>query len=142
MTLTEFLLARIADDEAAAHNAAEGPWDTWRIDGTQALGVYSVPRLPGNRGVIAIADRRDYDAYEHRDSTEAMDPGDARHIARWNPARVLAECEAKRRIVAVCEPQLGSGGGHDEEAVLANSVLRALADPYADHPNYQQEWRP
>ena len=31
---------------------------------------------------------------------EPMDRGDAEHIARWNPARVMAEVEAKRRLLA------------------------------------------
>src|SRR5690554_3993666 len=31
---------------------------------------------------------------------EPMGRGDAEHIARWNPARVMAEVEAKRRLLA------------------------------------------
>jgi len=46
--------------------------------------------------------------------------------------RVLAECEAKRRIVALC----------DDYEEPAPSVLLALALPYADHPDYDESWRP
>ena len=58
------------------------------------------------------------------------------HIVRWHPARVLAECDAKRRIVqclAMYEPHIDTN--QDE-------ILQLLALPYADHPDYQQEWAP
>ena len=47
----------------------------------------------------------------------------------WRPERILAECEAKRRIV-------------ERWRELHPDVLRLLALPYADHADYQQEWRP
>jgi hypothetical protein len=58
----------------------------------------------------------------------------AEHIARWDPARVLAEVNAKRRIL--------------DEAVRLMSYdgefqfLELLALPYADRPGYREEWRP
>lgn len=45
------------------------------------------------------------------------------------PARVLAECAAKRELVETWYDE--HGGGH---------VLRTLATVYKDHPGYQQEW--
>ena len=79
-----------------------------------------------------------------------------------NPARVLAECEAKRRIVDL---HVGSANdpfytGHgrlvDTCDVCVNfhadmdcsnepwpcPTLRLLALPYADHPEFRSEWRP
>ena len=63
------------------------------------------------------------------------------HFARHDPARVLAECEAKRRIVADCR--------HIQEATSwgllerhAEWTVRVLALPHADHPDYRDEWRP
>lgn len=53
-------------------------------------------------------------------------------------ARVLAECEAKRRIVARCE---AVGVGFPSYA-LAEAVLCHLAEPYTDHPDYDEAWRP
>ena len=66
-------------------------------------------------------------------------------------ARVLAECEAKRRIVelhrpiwasdiewadcAICPSALSSGG-------WPCPTLRALTLPYADHPDHREEWKP
>jgi hypothetical protein len=89
---------------------------------------------------------------------------DATHIARWDPARVLAEVEAKRRIIA------GRETWHDEQRragedyqawaegrapekpparTLAENLgpglelaVRLLALSYASHPDYREEWRP
>jgi hypothetical protein len=51
----------------------------------------------------------------------------------WDPARVLAECAAKRRIVSFAADLTEEG---------TDDLLRLLALPYADHPGYRQEWRP
>lgn len=64
----------------------------------------------------------------------------AQHIARWDPARVLAEVEAKRRTVVRCqEAQLAPS---PMLVHFANQTLWELALPYADHPDYRQEWKP
>ena len=61
------------------------------------------------------------------------------HIARHDPARVLADVAAKRAIVAACAYNLEyEEYGH----TLAERVLRALALPYADHEDYKPHWRP
>ena len=52
--------------------------------------------------------------------------------------RVLAECEAKRRIVEWWM----AGRDGDESGYDTHRLLTALALPYADHPDYRQEWRP
>ncbi len=54
-----------------------------------------------------------------------------------DPDRVLAECEAKRRIVEEWGrvERLGTNG-------FGPGVLRHLASVYADHPDYREEWRP
>lgn len=52
--------------------------------------------------------------------------------------RVLAESEAHRLIVKRCDAvEVGFPSYH-----LAQGVLRALALPYADHPDYNEAWRP
>ena len=75
--------------------------------------------------------------------------------------RVLAECEAKRRIIALHQPSGGpnyrgteccarctAGGeypaddGYTDEQNWPCPTLRALALPYAEHPDYREEWRP
>lgn len=81
MTLTDFLLARIAEDEDA-------------ID-------------------LAVEENR-YWPYRL-------------------PSSARAECEAKRRIVGSCVEESPMEGAH---------ILRLLALPYADHPDYREEWKP
>ena len=97
MTVTEFLLARIADDEAYARDWIEHDADH---DGT-----------------------------------------------RFGSGRILVDCEARRRIVDLAakahEWGKGTAGATAGYAkVIADDTIKLLALPYADHPDYQQEWRP
>lgn len=53
-------------------------------------------------------------------------------VTRFDSARVLAEVAAKRRILDRIVPRTD----------LGDSLLRLLALPYAEHPDYRPEWRP
>jgi hypothetical protein len=76
----------------------------------------------------------------------------AAHIARHDPARVLREVQAKRRIIdwyeterRVADESSGVGadklwGGGRESAL--KHVVRQLALPFSDRPGYQDRWRP
>ena len=167
MTLTEFLLARIAEDEewfALPEFASE--------DSAHGEGF-------GSRGDCPACDAHLWSGTEV-DTEE----GWWGHVRRRH-ARVLAECEAKRRIVesetaarAYTPSRSGdpswdvtfTGGrvdaihvpgsrfaayeGEDAGRVYAEWVerntepvtdtptLRLLALPYADHPDYDETWRP
>lgn len=59
------------------------------------------------------------------------------HIVRHDPARVLAEVEAKRRIVDRYAWLREHGDTGD-----AAWVLPLLAAVYATHPDYRPEWAP
>jgi hypothetical protein len=78
----------------------------------------------------------------------------AAHIAEHDPARVLREIDAKRRIVECHEPWVagngdticgrcgrehidGRPGGH-----FPCQTLRLLALPYSDRDGYRAEWAP
>lgn len=64
---------------------------------------------------------------------------------RHDPARVLAEVDAKRRILDTWECENQDRDRHVEgetRAWLMDEVLQALALPYASHPDYRQAWRP
>lgn len=79
------------------------------------------------------------------------DPVDSEHQARWTPDRVLAECEAKRRIVQEYiaqrefERQLPNSALQSPDETSAwEACVRILAEPYAKagSPGYREEWRP
>lgn len=65
--------------------------------------------------------------------------------------RVLAECEAKRRIVEahptiVRDDEIGCLTCHSEAGYTYMpgycDTLKAIALPFADRPGYREEWRP
>jgi len=114
--LTEFLSARIAEDEAVAQAAHEGPWEREDDQVRMALiPATSQTRVRANEWLC-----------------DSISDADAEHIARHDPTRVLVECEAKRRIVAE----------HHAADLPEYIVLHVLALPYAEHIDYREEWRP
>jgi len=130
-TLTDFLLARIAEDEA---DAQTGRNDAWHIqDPSRGWGDERDQELVGGGKLLARFDQ------EHGLVA-------AHHVARWNPARVLAECDAKRRILAGYEHVESFGRSSDSftiaEIEYVERILPALALSYADHPDYRQVWKP
>lgn len=125
--LVAFLLARIEEDEGAAQAAMSyadnaGVWHALEYD-YEGIGVSSGPL--DRQGLMSVS------------VSEAT-----ALITRWPPGRVLAECEAKRRIIARCETAEREAGiaGEDAGPEVAEDVLRALAAPYSSHPDYQPGW--
>lgn len=117
LTLTEFLEARIAEDEAVARSAGHGCGYLHEHNG----GWVEV-ELPGKHNAR---------------------PGyELRYIRNFNPARVLAECAAKRRIVETRPFKLLSSGEERQADRLRDQTLRILASVYAHHADYRPEWRP
>lgn len=116
MTLTEFILARIADDEAVARAADGREW--WIADQDDA-GANIHDAATGKWVALQVRERH------------------ATHIVRHDPAHVLAECAALRAVVewAVTWP-LRPSRPSDEDA-----ILRPLAAIWSDHPDYRpEEW--
>ncbi len=119
MTITEFLEARITDDEQAAQKAAKwvasGP--TPAVTWFGALGDGNIKQF-GEGG---------------------------NHVSTWSPARALAECAAKRAIIKLADDVEGldyrvtSEWGGDIDGT-GEDILKSLASVYADHSDYQQEW--
>lgn len=68
------------------------------------------------------------------------------HIARWDPARVLAEVDAKRRLLNVYLE--ADNYYRDHRAAPAGELhglwtaIQLIAAAYAGHPGYREEWRP
>ena len=76
------------------------------------------------------------------DLTAGPDDRRVTHMYRWSPARVLAESAAKRLIVEDYLAQLNSHQSGWEARAPRDYSLRALALPYAVHPDFRDEWRP
>lgn len=113
--LTEFLLARIAEDESVAKAAYDH--DSWSVveDGNGDPWVVQTD-VTGQKWRVAM-----------------VPEVPATHIARHDPARVLAECEAKRELIKISDFY---------ETDTGTEIPRALASVYADHPDYLDEWKP
>lgn len=64
----------------------------------------------------------------------------AEHIARWDPARVLVEVEANRRILdwAVQAIQVTEA---DSYQLGVEDVVRMVAQPYAGREGWREGWR-
>ena len=108
--LVTWLRAQLDEDERYAREARPGPWTA---DG----------------GMVYVNHPTD-EVVNYTESAE--------HIARWDPARVLREVEAKRKIIDELERCGPTTDGH---AGLRFAV-QCLALPYADRSGYRDEWRP
>jgi hypothetical protein len=137
--LAQWLGAQLDADERIARAAMSGTWQA--------------RTLPGNIEHVHPAFWVDA---EHTDGEGTTDVtvadcqwslADAQHIAEHDPARVLREIEAKRRIVDAHERRPMPGGYTADCAQCWGAVwpcptLRLLALPYDDRPGYQEAWRP
>lgn len=125
VNITDFLEARIAEDEASAEKA--------------------IVSMHGERHDTPYS-YGDYVLGSERDSTVEQDE----FILRWWPARVLAECAAKRVIIkdhlefvyAIESLSAALPGNLNQEpdAPWRTAPYRNLAAVYSDHPDYQQDW--
>jgi hypothetical protein len=59
----------------------------------------------------------------------------AGHMQRFTPSRTLAECAVKRAIVEY-------GTGAHTSSPEGYDIVRILATVYANHPDYDESWRP
>jgi len=146
MTITEFLEARIAEDEAVANDATGARWVV--LPGVNASLV--------NIDATQVRDEKwKYGRFGHI-ATTSHDAAYAEHIARHDPARVLAECAAKRAIIELHGPVRDDGWKSGEAndylwCGMCGSIddspepypcatIKALAAVYKDHPDYREEW--
>ena len=162
MTITQFLLARIAEDEAVARACAEmfpPPWDVadrgWRVR-IYASDVTTEDFASDDEDATTV---RNPVVMEVEPDRRIKDPQwlseRVEHVRRHDPARILAECAAKRaivelhveavRYVSIGRPEVESLGcetcaGYDGPLTYPCPTLRHLATPYAEHPDYDAEW--
>jgi hypothetical protein len=136
-------------------------WDTVRPDpavmefvegqdGSWVANLATVEEWPSTMRIDAENSRTRMMPRVYANGIVEMDASAAGHIIRHDPARVLAEVDAKRRILARHE-QCGTGhgycddGGHgwrlDDGTPVCGDKLD-LTRPYADRPGYRSEWAP
>ena len=140
--LVTWLRAQLDEDERGAREAAErdsGEWfmgDRWNVYRIEDEARYD----------------DDYQGEENRLVVYGNIKSQSEHIARHDPARVLAEVEAKRRILdgwREADREAHVDDGDERVAALMQgrllayqAVTRRLGLPYADRPGYREEWRP
>ena len=115
-----FLRLRLDEDELVARAAAgpSGRFGVWDVDPWyDGTGDRCDLRARGT-GVLS--------------GPTGMSAAVVEHVARHDPARVLREVRAKRVILDVIERSAPPD---------AESILRELALPYADHPEFRRDWR-
>ncbi|MBA9005948.1 DUF6221 family protein [Thermomonospora cellulosilytica] len=99
-----------ADEDAARQVTTHGVWQA---------PMPAVP-LAGEEPEMVAVYGKDWPWLE---AARCISPGDARHIARHHPARVLADVEALRQVVALCETETAETDG----LPLAMRILELLA---------------
>lgn len=153
MSLSEFLRARLAEDEAVARAATPGPW-RWDTSEGSFCGEPDPDTAPawGHRGPDLVTDAevddRDIISSSGYDADNVIiGRADAEHIARHDPARVLAEVTAKRALLDdldAWQRTVEIDGDRYARGQLAarQAVAAAWGRLYAAHPGYQPEWAP
>lgn len=134
MTLTEFMLARIAEDEAVADQCEENP--DCLVGPEHVTGIGRV-MVVGRSRVLAECEAK-------------------RHIIEWHESwPVLVETQPEftptgadvqtmtfqmsQKIAWLTTQEYRARFGDEPPS---SPMLRALAAVYSDHPDYRDEWRP
>jgi len=149
--MAAYLLERIAEDEKTAREACARDYvaEHWQWvnaetdevvpDGgleeavaEQSLSLRSVETHPSEFvGPLPSFALRHVD-----DHTVALP-----HIARHDPAQVIAECKAKRRVVERCQYVAYDSYLDFAARDVAEEVLQHLVQAHADRPDFPPEWR-
>lgn len=120
--LVAFVRQQLAEDERVAREVTElARFDEWDAAGSrvddeigrsnwEVVGIARPPSVPAAKAI-------------------------SQHIARWDPARVLAEVEAKRRILDLHAPLA------DYKGRVQCETVSLLAQPYAGRDGWREEWR-
>ncbi|MGI3199646.1 DUF6221 family protein [Streptomyces sp. GLT-R25] len=142
--LVQWLREQLDEDERVAREASGWlkPAAHWSLDEwsgreqPHSLIAQGSPKLPVVGG---------------RFTADPIPTVQAEHIARHDPARVLREIDAKRRVVQAYEDAVtafnDSGPAFTSHDRLTGSVsslrgaVELLALPYADRPGYLEDWR-
>lgn len=137
--LVTWLKEQLTEDERLALTASPSPWVIEEQPG----------RIHGRDFLFADITAADNTSVCDTESGSlGPELGTAWHIFHWEPRRVLAEVQAKLRILdayasAVTFYDAPANRHHPAGEVHGlETAVRLLALPYADQPGYLEEWRP
>jgi hypothetical protein len=143
--IVEFIKTQLDEDEAAVKTMGVERhgrwWASQRIDGSFD---------PEGTTVYFDVRRSDGLGYMHLGTPGMLSGPTAAHIARHDPAAVLADVAAKRAVIELYETAKtaleASAGTVLAGAAKLNlraygNAVRALAAAYANRPGFKPEWR-
>lgn len=121
--LIAFLNARLDEDEAAARTAAAASPTPWTIAGAWLLDA---------TGLAVVLD-------ENLNYEETFP-----HIVRHDPARVLRDVEADRKLITAFKQADADAQYPDYDGGYATGLEDAAkirAERFSDHPDYREDWK-
>ncbi len=153
--LVAFCRDRISEDRAAALAAPPGHWE-W-VDRGHSAQLWAMENDDAPRLVLAVDQDVIFRRGPAEDDAWISSTGTSLHIARFDPARVLADCDAKTAILDLyantVEWSRRPGGTPADSAPASMAVgvmqdaVQLLAQPYrygpdgTQHPEWQEEWK-
>lgn len=145
--LIAWLLEQVAVDEHRINRVATGARGPWRYDREP----FQLNELDEHGEVrFNLASRSDYGKQPLFDVV-------GEYMENFQPQRMLAECEAKRRMISEHGPETNDVGWDRTETICRRCrydegldsfphghcpTIKLLAASYADRPGYQESWRP
>ena len=138
--LTAFIKARLAEDEAAAKAADEGPWKAVPCVYGPPEDGYGEPHYYEIRSPLR-GPHGDVVSHQTHEGGGVHGAANAVHIARHDPPRTLREVEALRRLVIIHNPGTDPcDPGNARLRAMPCEVLTFVAAIWSEHPDYRQEW--
>jgi hypothetical protein len=142
LDIAAFLRARYDEREARAKAADVKQGDTsWFVSPVVATAPrnFTVRSAQDKRPIARAADLAGDDA---ADTVGILDgEAVAAHIADNDPEFVLAGIKAKQQIVDMWARWADGFGTFGRAGEAMESTLRLLAQPYAGHPEFREEWK-
>ena len=129
MTLTEFLAARLDEVKATAAAATHGGNGRWVLQGHPSESAM----IWDSNGSAVV--------YNEGSPSEA----EAAHIVLHDPAHVLREVEAGRKLLAASQKAVREADFPDWHGGYASGLEDAVkyrAEVYDSHPDWDEAWRP
>lgn len=131
--LTGFLRRCLSADEHVARKATKHASTEWHVDPDGVTMLWWRP-LKNFSGLDPDADR--WMGQKIEQAGDVIAP----HIARWDPARVLAEVTLRKRLLDAYEAALTRPDTSEEVRRVLEWTLRVLVAGYAGRDGFREEW--